>query len=155
MARDRKPWISKDRLVRRLQDLLAMEYEDVFLYMWEASLFKKRLGGGDSLHHRFSLLSSTEMRHADRLVGLLISLELKPIWDFKTPRRIPSVRESLNRHLEREFEAIRIYQELVEETGEWPHFQTVLKGILEDEKNHLKVVRHMIRGLGAGSGGPL
>ncbi|MBI4395481.1 MAG: hypothetical protein HY548_00200 [Elusimicrobia bacterium] len=62
----------RPEMIRLLQQALRLEYEDVFLYLRESSLFKKKLIRGERLGQIFSRFCDSEISHADRVATALM-----------------------------------------------------------------------------------
>jgi rubrerythrin len=132
----------KEGFVKLLNEAFEKEYNDVFLYLKEAGLFRKKIVSGERLGGLFEGFSLTELRHADRIAAKIIELGGKAEWIFRPFESSDSIRDVLERHAVNELAAIRHIDELLILCTD-PDFQLVLKGIREDEKEHLAKIVHL------------
>ncbi|HCJ67311.1 MAG TPA: hypothetical protein DHV62_08330 [Elusimicrobia bacterium] len=135
-----------EKLLELLNLAFEMEYVDVFLYLKEAGMFKKKIVAGEKLAKIFEEFSQMELIHADRLAMKIIELGGKAHWTFRTLEPSSSLREVLKKHLESETKAYHLYSEIIKITEELD-FNLILKGIREDEKEHIEKVTDILKKL--------
>ena len=138
--------IKKQEFCSLLHDLLTKEYNDAFLYLKEAEIFSKKISGGEKLASVFKEFSQTEFRHVDRLAMKLIELGGKTDYYFNPYKIEKSIRETLENHLERETHAYIAYDKLIPLCDD-TDFKTIIKGIRENEKEHLDKIVHILKKL--------
>ncbi|MCB4792873.1 MAG: ferritin-like domain-containing protein [Elusimicrobia bacterium] len=132
--------------VNLLHDALEKEYNDAFLYLKEAEIFKKKIVGGDKLSIVFENFSKEEFRHADRVAMKIIELGSKADYNFRPVAIEPSLRDTLRSHTEKETQAYFVYGRLIELCDD-TDFNIILKGIRENEKEHLDKITHILKKL--------
>lgn len=135
-----------DKLLTLLNTAFEDEYSDTFLYLREAELFRRKIVAGERLESIFKEFSAMELRHADRVAAKIIELGGKPRWEFKPLETSTSLREILQKHLVRETNAVHGYTTLIG-LARGTDFEIILKGIREDEKEHLVEVSRILKGL--------
>jgi len=123
------------------------EYNDVFLYLREADTFGKRILGTEKLHELFNAFSQMELRHADRIAMRIIELGGTPQWVFKPIEQATSLRTALKKHAELELSMYRFYTELVKQEED-NDFKIILKGIRENEREHLEKTTELLKKVG-------
>jgi rubrerythrin len=136
------------KFIQLLNLAFEKEYNDVFLYLREAELFKGKIVNGGRINEIFNGFSIMELRHADRVASHLIELGAAASWVFKPLESSTSLREVLDRHVENEKKAIMLYGELVN-MCEDIDFGIILKGIKSNEQEHLEKVSHILKHLKA------
>jgi len=87
-----------------------------------------------------------ELRHADRLASKLIEAGAKAEWKFRSLESSNSFREVLVKHVTCETNAIQLPTEILDECDD-VDFSIVIKGIREDEREHLQKVAGILKGL--------
>lgn len=132
----------KEGLVKLLNNAFENEYNDVFLYLKEAAFFREKIVAGEKLGELFEAFSLMELRHADRMAAKIIELGEKPEWVFRPFEAPGSLRDVLERHAVSEAAAIRLVDELLTLCTD-RDFKLILKGIREDEKEHLVKIAHL------------
>lgn len=137
---------NKETFVKLLNTAFEKEYNDVFLYLKEAELFRKKLVDGEVIGKVFETFSVEELRHADRIAAKLIELGERPEWIFGSLEPSASLREVLKQHLASETKAVRYCEELIDVCDD-ADFKIILKGIREDEKEHYakaaRILKHL------------
>ena len=136
----------KKRMIKMLSFAFENEYADVFLYLKEAELFKKKIVSGDRIGRIFTDFSLMELRHADRVASKLIELGSKATWTFKPLEQSASLRDVLKRHLENETRLIKVYDEILALCDD-VDLKITVKGIRENEKEHFAKVSHILKHL--------
>ena len=139
----------KARFIKLLNEAFEKEYNDVFLYLREANLFRKKIVSGERIGNIFESFSLMELRHADRLVSKILELGGKAEWKFISLEVSASLREVLERHVISEAAAVAQYEEILAQCED-EDFKIIIKGIKEQEKEHLAEVSHILRNLKAG-----
>lgn len=129
-----------------LRKALDLELSDIFTYHKEAELFEQKLQEGSKIAELFREISKSELRHAD-----IISVELIRQGEDAGPKLSTvdpseSIHESLESHLEHEASAIAIYHSLAGINKD-AQFDIELKGIIANEKEHLKKINHILSNL--------
>jgi len=127
----------KEQLIEILQKILEFEYTDMFVYNSEAELFKKKIKNSENLVKMYKNFAIDELTHADIISQRIIFLNGSPRWEYKIVSVSNSVHETLRYHIEREIQAIRVYTDLLNNTED-RKFKVVIKGIISNEKEHLK-----------------
>ncbi len=112
------------------------EYADVFLYLKEADLFKKKIVNGERLADLFEGFSAQELRHADRLAMKMLEMGRSPAWSFRLLPVKSSLNEALRDHVARETNCFHLYNEILKVNDD-PDFELIIKGIRDNEKEHL------------------
>ena len=138
----------EEKYIKLLNSAFEKEYNDVFLYLREAELFKKKIVLGEKIERIFSDFSAMELRHADRVASKLIELGAKPKWVFRPLEGSNSLREVLERHVVSEMAAIHIYNDIISICTDYD-FKIILKGIRENEEEHLAKVSRFLKKLKA------
>ncbi|MCX7910293.1 MAG: ferritin-like domain-containing protein [Endomicrobia bacterium] len=138
--------MDKYKLIEKLQEMLNYEYTDVFIYNNEAELLENKIKNGAKLKSLYKNFALDELTHAEIISKKILDLKEKPIWEYKNFLVSKSVRESLKFHIEREIKAIRSYQELIENITD-REFKIKLKGIKNDEEEHLKQITDFLNNL--------
>jgi rubrerythrin len=136
--------VNQEKLLEILQELLEAEYTDIFVYNGEAELFRKKIKEGDRLAKLYKDLALEELSHADLISKKILELNEKPVWEYKNIFLSNSIRESLKIHLEREIAIYRKYSDLIEQIED-KEFKTILKGIRENEKEHITYISDFLR----------
>ena len=93
---------------------------------------------------KFNLLSSQELRHADRIAMEIISNGGKAEWNFELPAPETSVRKILKVHIDKESDAIVLYREILKLIEDYD-FNLVLNGIIANEQEHLEIIARILR----------
>ncbi|MBN1823422.1 MAG: ferritin-like domain-containing protein [Endomicrobiales bacterium] len=135
------------KMMALLNQVLQQEYLEVFTYLKEAELFRKKLSGGENLGQIFENFSQEELRHVDRISAKLIELGERPSWSFRNVEIPDSIHEALKAHILQERKIYGIYTDIIENCTD-ADFKIVLKGIREQEKEHLEKAAHILRKLG-------
>ena len=130
-----------------LARLAEEEYNDMFLYFKEAGLFKKKLHKGQRIADLFNRFAAVELRHADILTAKLIALGGTPHASLKFLETATSLHSVLERHRVRERTAHDEYARLLDMTDD-EAFRISLKGIRENEREHLETITHILDRLG-------
>jgi rubrerythrin len=138
---------SRPETVDLLQKALIMEIEDVFLYLREAQLFRRKLVAGERLAQAFVEFALNEMRHVDLLVGYLARLGQVLAPEFTVPPASRSLRRTLAFHEEREVDACALYSRLISLDEERSEHWGVFDAIREEEETHLARIRRVLRHL--------
>lgn len=133
-----------EKLLELLNSAFEMEYADVFLYLKEAGMFKKKIVAGEKLAKIFEEFSQMELRHADHLAMKIIELGGEARWNFRPLEVSSSLREVLRKHLEDETKAYQLYGEIIT-INEEPDFKLILQGIRGNEKEHLEKVADLLK----------
>ncbi|MCS7228260.1 MAG: ferritin-like domain-containing protein [Endomicrobia bacterium] len=129
-----------------LQEILEVEYTDIFVYNTEAQLFEQKLKYGDQIAKLYKSFALDELTHADIISKKILEFEKKPIWVYKNFDVSKSVRESLKYHVNREVKSIQLYSKLLDIIND-RSFKIQLKGIQQNEKEHLEQVTEFLRKL--------
>ena len=87
-----------------------------------------------------------ELRHADRVASKMIELGGRAEWRFLPFESSDSLRDVLQRHALNEAKAIKLYDEILT-FFDYADFKLILKGIKEEEKEHLQKVEHILKHL--------
>ena len=121
------------------------ELRDKTRYEHEAALFSRKVVGGKRVAAAFRMFAEEEAAHYEALKhfwpALLESVEAPGPMDTSD-----SLRETLKRHIESEHGSIRIYEEILRGL-ELPAHKLVIKGILAEEKEHLKAAIQYLKHL--------
>ncbi|OGS20533.1 MAG: hypothetical protein A2252_09750 [Elusimicrobia bacterium RIFOXYA2_FULL_39_19] len=133
-----------DKMLELLIQAFNMEYEDIFYYLREASFYKTKIKGAEKIVSTFEEFGRMELRHADILAMKIIALGGKAKLTYKPIESIPNMKDVLKKHIESESKMYRIYAELIEICTD-RDFKLVLKGIREDEKDHLEKVTYLYK----------
>jgi bacterioferritin (cytochrome b1) len=134
----------KEKLLGLLNKAFETEYNDVFLYLREADRFRKKIVSGDKLGIIFDKFSLMELHHADRIAAKIIQAGGKVLWEFKPFEQSSSLRDILNRHTGKEKYAIALYNEILRLCSERDaDFKLIIRGIIEEETEHLAKVEHI------------
>ncbi|MFH1368455.1 MAG: ferritin-like domain-containing protein [Elusimicrobiota bacterium] len=136
----------KEKLLSLLYSAFEKEYNDTFLYLREAELFRSKIAGGDRLGSVFSGFSAEELMHADRIASKIIELGGKAQWNFAPLETERSIHKVLEKHIENEAAAYMRYTEMLE-LCEDKNFLLILKGIRDEEKEHLEKAKHILKHL--------
>lgn len=131
-------------LLKKLQEILDLEYSDVFIYNNEAELFKLKFKDVENLIKVYKEFALDELTHADIISKQISLLGEKPIWEYKNIFTSNSIRESLKVHLEREIKSYQIYTEVIKSVQD-REFKILLKGIRENEKEHIEKIRNILK----------
>jgi rubrerythrin len=138
--------MDKDNFLKLLSLAFDKEYNDVFLYLKEAEMFREKIVEGESIGKIFEHFSLMELRHADILASKIIGFGAKAKWVFMPLEKSGSLRDVLQRHVLNETNAVRLFDEILENCSD-VDFKITLKGIREDEKEHLEKVSHILKHL--------
>src|SRR3989339_1101456 len=133
-----------ENFLELLNTAFIAEYEDVFLYLRESSIFKKKIAGGEKLAEIFEDFSVMELKHADLLAMKLIKLGGRPTWQFRQIDDSASLKDTLQRHVISESRLYKIYTDLIDACAD-RNFKIVLKGIRDNEKEHLEKVTYLLK----------
>lgn len=112
------------------------EVTDAQLYEHEARLFRRKIVDGDRLGRMFERFAGEEKVHYEVFRGMATIDELGQA----APRKPPfsdSLRDTLRTHVERELRSIRACEDLLAKLAD-PRQRLLIKGIMADEKEHLK-----------------
>jgi bacterioferritin len=129
--------MNKDKLISTLNELLAAELTAIKQYMAHAEMCEQ--WRYDRLHNMSKNRSITEMRHAEKLMGHILSLGGAPDMAGKTKMTIgKTVEEQQKNDLELEKGAIESYKDAIKLAEELNDKCTkdILELILGDEKTH-------------------
>jgi len=137
---------NKNEFLALLTTAFQCEYNDVFLYLREAALFRRKIVDGERIAAAFEKFSQMELRHADRVSMKILEMGKIPRWEFKPLETEPSLHKVLQKHMSEEFAAYNLYGKLIEAADDHD-FKIVLKGIREDEKEHLVKMRELLKKL--------
>lgn len=138
--------MDKKQLIEILQQILETEYTDVFIYYNEAGLFEKKIKEADKLVKTYKDFSLDELRHADIISQKILSLGGRPVWEYKNFFIPKSIKESLKLHLERETKSYQTYNNLIKNIDD-RDFKITLKGIRENEKEHIEEITDFLKEL--------
>ncbi len=138
--------MNKEELLKILQELLEFEYTDIFVYNNEAELFRKKIKDGEKLSKLYKNFALDELTHADLISKKILELNRKPIWNYKNIFVSSSIRESLKIHLEKEIKIYQKYSNLIENIED-REFKTILKGIRDNEKEHITRISYFLKKL--------
>jgi len=133
-------------LIKLLNQAFNVECNDTFLYSREAELFRKKIKNGAEVAAKFEKLSNTELRHADRVAMEIINLGGSPVWDYELANDGGSLRTRLKMHLDKELYMYNCYDSLLKYDLD-DNFAITLKGIREDEKEHIRLITELLKGL--------
>lgn len=136
----------KEKLLSLLHKAFELEYNDTFSYLNEAQLFEFKTVDGERVGGIFRKFNEFEQIHADKLSAKIIELGGKAQWNFKQFEPETSLRKALEKHIGAEADAYRVYTQLIE-SCEDKGFVLLLKGIREEEKDHLEKVKHILKKL--------
>jgi rubrerythrin len=125
---------------------LEKEFNDAFLYLKEAEIFRRKLASGEKLAEVFGELSKAEFRHADRIAMYLLELGKNAKCSFNPYKIEPGLHETLESHVQLEINAYNSYDKMIGLCDD-TDFKIILKGIRENEKEHLEKIRHILRKL--------
>ena len=138
----------KEKFLKLLNEAFEAEYNDVFLYLREADRFRKKLVSGARLGEIFDKFSLMELRHSDRIAAKIIQSGGKPQWKLLPFEESESLRDILKRHAESEKNAIALYNEILPLCRERDaDFKLIIRGIKEEEGEHLDKVLHILKHL--------
>ncbi|MGE5197935.1 MAG: ferritin-like domain-containing protein [Deltaproteobacteria bacterium] len=129
------------KLIELLNEALAQEYSDVFLYPREARTIQDK-----KVADKFNQFGAEELRHADIISMKLLELGERPAWDYTLEQGGTSLKEMLEHHLEKEKKYILLYNKCVEATDD-DNFKILLKGIRANEESHLKFIEDILKSL--------
>ena len=133
-----------EKLIKLLNTAFEKEYEDVFLYLREAELFRKKIVDGERLGDIFEDYSIMELHHADRISSKMIEFSCRTVWKFKPLEISCSLTHILEKHVENEHSAIKVFNDILEERID-ANFKLMIMGIREEEKKHLDKISHILR----------
>lgn len=136
----------KDMLIEILNEAHQTEYFDTFLYLKESRLFKSKIVNGDDISKIFDNFFKSELIHTDIIAEKLIELGGKPVWTFNSVFASNSLRETLERHIESEMNAVKLYEKAINVCDGGP-FCIVLRGIISEEKLHLETITNYLKKL--------
>ncbi|MBI5209037.1 MAG: hypothetical protein HY927_03595 [Elusimicrobia bacterium] len=128
-----------------MREAVETELADGPLYEREAALFRAKVVEGHRIGKIFSRFAAEENAHREALKIILPSLDVSAGSPGKVPER-DSLRDTLHDHAERELRAIRIYEAILKQPLS-PMNALLIKGILVDEKEHLKTILHYLKAL--------
>lgn len=134
----------KQKLIENLQQILEIEYIDIFTYNNEAKLFKEKIKDGEKLAKIYKDFALDELTHADIISKYISSLGEKPIWEYKNIFVSKSIRESLKVHLAKEIKAYQTYTDLIKQIED-REFKLLLKGIRDNEKEHIETITEFLK----------
>lgn len=138
--------MNNTELLKKLQEVLEIEYTDIFTYNNESELFKLKLKDGEKIANVYKKFVLDELVHADIISQHISLLGGKPVWEYKNIFVSKSIRESLKVHLEREIKSYHSYTELINLVDD-RKFKTELKGIRENEKEHIEKITKILKSL--------
>lgn len=138
---------NKEKIIELLSTAFEMEQNDVFIYLREADLFKRKVVKGEKLSQIFKAFSDMELRHADIVASKLIELGHKPSWSFKKIEIDDSLRTALKKHQQNETKMYQIYSKVYDLCDD-NNFKVVVKGIRENEKEHLEKINRILNKIG-------
>lgn len=138
--------LSGDRLYALLHESFEREYNDTFMYLKEAALFRKKIAGGEKIEALFGAFSAQELKHADALAAKIIQLGHKPVWTFRPIELPSSLHEALERHVESEASAYMAYTNIIENCPDKDFVRRATE-IRADELAHLEKVKHILKHL--------
>ncbi len=136
--------MDKNQLLEILQQILETEYTDIFIYYNEAGLFEKKIKEGERIAKIYKDFSLDELRHADIISQKILDLGGRPVWEYKSFFVPKSIRESLRLHLERETNSYNTYSNLIKNIDD-RDFKIVLKGIRQNEKEHIEEITDFLK----------
>ena len=139
----------KERLLELLNAAFEREYNDVFLYLKEAELFRGKIVGGNKIGDIFESFSLMELRHADRIASKIVELGGKAQWKFMPFEIAESLRIVLEKHAVYEHKAISLFEEILALCGD-SDSRLIIKGIKQEEKEHLDKITHILKHLKSG-----
>ncbi len=137
----------KEKFIKMLNYGLNYEYTDFFTYRKESAMMQKKIVSGEKLADEFIRFSNMELRHADILSNKIVELGFEPIWQMENIFYNDSLRETLLRHIEKENLAYKFYTELQKINTDLT-FEIVIKGIQQDEKEHLNRLTNLFKKIG-------
>jgi bacterioferritin (cytochrome b1) len=138
----------KEKFLGLLNKSFETEYNDVFLYLREADLFRKKTVEGDKLGVIFDKFSLMELHHSDRVAAKIIQSGGKVRWKFMPFEKSDSLRDILKRHMEKENHSIILFNEILPLCRERDaDFKLIIRGMIEEEKEHLAKVEHIYKHL--------
>lgn len=126
--------MERDEIVEALNLNLEKEYASVLLYMQFAG--DPRLSREPAISTIMSRLAEDEVKHADRLADTIKGIGGKVSWRVTPFERKKTLRESLERIVQLEAEAIEEYASLMERLTDKPTIRSTLLPMLEDERAH-------------------
>jgi bacterioferritin (cytochrome b1) len=139
----------KEKLLQLLHEAFEGEYNDTFGYLREASLFGRKLAGGERLDAVFSRFSTMELNHADAVAAKIIELGGRPRWNFGPSETDDSLRKTLEKHVESEAAAYLAYTKIMElcALSADKDFALKARAIRNEELLHLQKVKHILKHL--------
>lgn len=124
------------------------EMIDASLYEHEAGLFRTKIVDGDHIGDTFKRFADEEALHKEVFKQIVVEISGKEPSLAKPERPSPSfsLRECLKTHVEMELNSIRMYEEVLGYALS-PKHALLIKGIIADEMNHLKMLIRYIKHL--------
>ena len=134
----------KEKFLELLSKAFETEYNDVFLYLREADRFRKKIVAGDKLGAIFDKFSLMELHHSDRIAAKIIQSGGKAQWKFMPFEQSNSLKDILQRHMEKEKQAIALFNEILPLCRERDaDFKLIIRGIIEEEAEHFARIEHI------------
>jgi len=133
-------------LLKMLNEAFNFECNDTFLYSREAGLLRKEIKTGAELADKFEKLSEMELRHADRVAAQMITLGGAPSWEYELASDGGNLKTRLKAHLAKELYMHSFYDNMLK-LGLDNDFAITVKGIKEDEKEHIQLITHILEDL--------
>jgi len=123
-----------EEIVAALNRNLEKEYASVLLYIQFSG--DPRISKDPELPRIISGLAEDEMRHAEKLADTIAEIGGKSTWHLAPFDKKKTLRESLERIVHLEAEAMKEYSALIARLANMPRIQRALEEMLRDEKRH-------------------
>jgi bacterioferritin len=139
--------ITKQQLIRHLDEDLSRELKAVMLYLWCHSMaFGIR---GHELREILEPEIPGEIKHAQFIADKIIAFGGVPSFTVPEFRRPTTMREMLEYALEVEKEAVAAYTRRVDEASELGEtaLQVKLEELISEETEHMELIQRLVKGL--------
>jgi bacterioferritin len=139
--------VTKQQLIRHLDEDLSRELKAVMLYLWCHSMaFGIR---GHELREILAPEIPGELKHAQFIADKIIAYGGIPSFTIPEFRRPTQIREMLDYALEIEKEAVAAYTDRVDEASELGEtaLQVKLEELISEETEHMELLQRLVKGL--------
>ncbi|MBI5624631.1 MAG: hypothetical protein HY924_12705 [Elusimicrobia bacterium] len=124
-------------------DAIKAEWLDLEVYADESKRFQNAVADGESISEAFMRFGEEEKVHLAALQDVFPAAAKKVKAPGARPRH-ESLRDALKEHIERELGSVRRYEEML--TSKLSPLDSLLvKGILSDEKEHLRMLLYYLK----------
>jgi len=129
-----------------LNEAFSLEYNDVFLYLREADIFRSAKVKKTEVAKMFEEFSLEEMRHADQLSVLILTIDGSAHWEFKPLTYSDKLQDVLRVHSEAEAHAYFLYGRILKCLTD-PAARATIERIRASEKKHLALLIDLYKDL--------